>query len=77
MRTKLLDFLRKSQCYNPEKMLSKFPREQLLEERALLLSRINQHTAVGVITFLFLDAAPVSPLFGLVAAVLCLYIAML
>lgn len=44
LRRKLLDFLRSSTSYAAEKMLSKFPRNALLEERAILLSRINQHT---------------------------------
>jgi hypothetical protein len=47
LRRKLIDFLRRSLHYAPEKMLSKFPREELLEERAVLLSRIHQHTQVG------------------------------
>lgn len=44
LRRKLLDFLRNSTYYAAEKMLSKFPRHALLEERAILLARINQHT---------------------------------
>lgn len=43
LRRKLLDFLRGSTSYTPEKMLSRFPRHLLLEERAILLARINQH----------------------------------
>jgi hypothetical protein len=43
LRRKLIEFLKSSVHYNPEKMLSWFPRDELLEERAILLSRINQH----------------------------------
>jgi len=43
LRRKLLDFLRGSTSYTAEKMLSRFPRHLLLEERAILLARINQH----------------------------------
>jgi hypothetical protein len=45
LRRKLLGFLRSSVSYTAEKMLSRFPRHLLLEERAVLLSRINQHSA--------------------------------
>ena len=44
LRKKLVDFLRSSKCYKPSGMLSWFPRDELLEERAILLSHINQHT---------------------------------
>lgn len=40
---RLKSFLSGSKHYNPEKMLSKFPFDSLLEERAILLSRINRH----------------------------------
>eukprot|EP00698_Gefionella_okellyi_P005598 TRINITY_DN15092_c0_g1_i1.p1 TRINITY_DN15092_c0_g1~~TRINITY_DN15092_c0_g1_i1.p1 ORF type:complete len:831 (+),score=191.74 TRINITY_DN15092_c0_g1_i1:60-2552(+) len=43
VRRKLLDFLEKSNHYSPEQMLSHFPEKDLFEERAILLSRINQH----------------------------------
>jgi len=46
LRKKLLHFLETSSYYQPFKMLSKFPRNELLEERAILLSRINQHSQV-------------------------------
>eukprot|EP01112_Ceratiomyxa_fruticulosa_P013612 TRINITY_DN3831_c0_g1_i1.p1 TRINITY_DN3831_c0_g1~~TRINITY_DN3831_c0_g1_i1.p1 ORF type:complete len:240 (+),score=42.88 TRINITY_DN3831_c0_g1_i1:372-1091(+) len=42
-RKKLLTFLEQSQYYNPERMLSRFPFDDLYEERAVLLSRIGQH----------------------------------
>eukprot|EP01114_Cavostelium_apophysatum_P004200 TRINITY_DN1437_c0_g2_i2.p1 TRINITY_DN1437_c0_g2~~TRINITY_DN1437_c0_g2_i2.p1 ORF type:complete len:873 (+),score=238.27 TRINITY_DN1437_c0_g2_i2:146-2764(+) len=42
-RKKLLAFLEESKYYNPEKMLSRFPFDDLYEERALLLSRIDEH----------------------------------
>jgi Vam6/Vps39-like protein vacuolar protein sorting-associated protein 39 len=42
-RRKLVQFLESSTYYNPEKMLSRFPFNDLFEERALLLSRIGQH----------------------------------
>ncbi len=42
-RRKLIQFLETSAHYNPEKMLSRFPFNDLYEERALLLSRIGQH----------------------------------
>jgi len=44
-RKKLLKFLETSQYYVPEKMLSRFPVDDLYEERAILLSRIGQHEA--------------------------------
>ncbi|KAL0481518.1 vacuolar protein sorting protein VPS39 [Acrasis kona] len=37
-------FLIDSQHYNPEKMLSKFPIDDMFEERAILLSKINRHS---------------------------------
>ena len=43
LRRRLLSFLRRSAHYNSERLLSKFPRHHLLEERCILLSRINQH----------------------------------
>ena len=43
LRRRLLSFLRRSTAYNPERMLSKFPRHHLLEERCVLLSRVGQH----------------------------------
>jgi Vam6/Vps39-like protein vacuolar protein sorting-associated protein 39 len=43
LRAKLIAFLESSSFYTPEKMISKFPREDLLEERAILLSRIGLH----------------------------------
>lgn len=42
-RSKLLKFLQESQYYTPEKMLSAFPADELLEERAILLSRVKKH----------------------------------
>jgi hypothetical protein len=42
-RGRLLRFLEHSQHYNPEKILSKFPSSRLLEERAVLLSRVGKH----------------------------------
>ena len=42
-RRKMLDFLEQSLYYNPEKILTKFPYDDLYEERALLMSRIGEH----------------------------------
>jgi hypothetical protein len=42
-RRKLLVFLENSQHYKAEKMLSRFPTNDLFEERAILLSRIGRH----------------------------------
>eukprot|EP01116_Phalansterium_solitarium_P000135 TRINITY_DN10090_c0_g1_i1.p1 TRINITY_DN10090_c0_g1~~TRINITY_DN10090_c0_g1_i1.p1 ORF type:complete len:892 (-),score=174.91 TRINITY_DN10090_c0_g1_i1:69-2744(-) len=42
-RAKLLAFLASSQHYMAERMLSRFPFDDLFEERAILLSRIGQH----------------------------------
>jgi len=43
-RRKLARFLEASpHYYNPQRMLSRLPADQLLEERALLLSKIGQH----------------------------------
>jgi hypothetical protein len=52
LRKRLLEFLRKSQYYAPEKMLSKFPPDELLEERAILLSRIGRHPQVRLASIL-------------------------
>jgi len=43
IRPKLKEFLIKSQYYTPEKLLSKLPFDEMYEERAILLSRINRH----------------------------------
>jgi len=45
IRKKLLKFLEVSQFYTPEKMLARFPQEDLYEERAILLSRVGMHEA--------------------------------
>lgn len=42
-RGRLLGFLKSSHHYNAEKMLSRFPMDDMFEERAVLLSRIGQH----------------------------------
>jgi hypothetical protein len=43
LRQKLVSFLDNSAYYTPEKMLSRFPEDDLYEERAILLSKIKQH----------------------------------
>eukprot|EP00467_Chlorarachnion_reptans_P007937 CAMPEP_0114501264 /NCGR_PEP_ID=MMETSP0109-20121206/8404_1 /TAXON_ID=29199 /ORGANISM="Chlorarachnion reptans, Strain CCCM449" /LENGTH=823 /DNA_ID=CAMNT_0001678979 /DNA_START=195 /DNA_END=2667 /DNA_ORIENTATION=+ len=43
LRRKLIQFLRESKHYKPELMLGRFPEAELLEERAVLLSRLNEH----------------------------------
>ncbi|XP_035388634.1 vam6/Vps39-like protein isoform X2 [Electrophorus electricus] len=42
-RNKLLSFLDISTCYEPERLISNFPFDGLLEERALLLGRMGKH----------------------------------
>ncbi|PRP83726.1 hypothetical protein PROFUN_09058 [Planoprotostelium fungivorum] len=42
-RKKLMAFLESSQYYTAGRMLTKFPREDLFEERAILLKKIGQH----------------------------------
>ncbi|XP_040189096.1 vam6/Vps39-like protein [Rana temporaria] len=42
-RGKLLNFLEISNCYQPERLISDFPFDGLLEERALLLGRMGKH----------------------------------
>uniref|UniRef100_A0A8D2JL43 VPS39 subunit of HOPS complex n=1 Tax=Varanus komodoensis TaxID=61221 RepID=A0A8D2JL43_VARKO len=42
-RNKLLFFLETSSCYNAEQLISDFPFDGLLEERALLLGRMGNH----------------------------------
>uniref|UniRef100_A0A8C9EJQ8 CNH domain-containing protein n=1 Tax=Pavo cristatus TaxID=9049 RepID=A0A8C9EJQ8_PAVCR len=42
-RKKLLLFLEKSSCYEPSRLISDFPFDGLLEERALLLGRMGKH----------------------------------
>jgi hypothetical protein len=48
LRVKLLTFLEESKCYAPEKILSRYnlTDEGLIDERALLLSRLGQHDLV-------------------------------
>eukprot|EP01135_Chromosphaera_perkinsii_P010752 Nk52_evm31s2209 gene=Nk52_evmTU31s2209 len=55
MRLKLLRFLKFSDKYNPEKMLSRFPFDRLHEERATLLGRIGQHEQALLIYVYELD----------------------
>ncbi|KAK5582711.1 hypothetical protein RB653_004296 [Dictyostelium firmibasis] len=43
IRTKMIQFLENSKYYLPEKMLSRFPSNDLYEERAILLSKIGRH----------------------------------
>ncbi|XP_063296277.1 vam6/Vps39-like protein [Pelobates fuscus] len=43
IRRKLLNFLDISSCYQPERLISHFPFDGLLEERALLLGRMGKH----------------------------------
>lgn len=45
MRSKLIKFLQSSPHYLAEKLLTKFPWDSLLEERAILLARLGQHEA--------------------------------
>ena len=40
---RLADFLRRSDCYEPTKMLTVFPTDELPELRAILLSKTGQH----------------------------------
>ncbi|KAM4542584.1 vam6/Vps39-like protein isoform 1-T1 [Odontesthes bonariensis] len=42
-RNKLLSFLDISSCYEPSRLISDFPFDGLLEERALLLGRMGKH----------------------------------
>ncbi len=51
LRKKLLSFLESSLYYTPAKMLSMFPLTELLEERAILLSRFGQHKQVYTLSF--------------------------
>lgn len=46
LRRKLLAFLESSTHYHTEKMLSRFPADELLQERAILLARIGRHEQV-------------------------------
>lgn len=46
LRKKLLALLETSVYYVPETILTEFPFDELLEERAVLLSRIGQHSQV-------------------------------
>jgi hypothetical protein len=46
VRRKLLAFLESSVHYHTEKMLSRFPADELLQERAILLSRVGRHSQV-------------------------------
>ncbi|XP_059611031.1 vam6/Vps39-like protein [Phlebotomus argentipes] len=46
VRAKLLDFLKKSTKYNPETVLGDFPYQDLFEERALILGKLEKHEKV-------------------------------
>jgi len=43
LRAKLISFLKASRYYKPEIMLARFPETELLEERAVVLSRLKEH----------------------------------
>jgi len=43
LRNKLIRFLQSSKHYKPQIMLARFPVNELLEERAVLLSRLKEH----------------------------------
>ncbi|KAK6183438.1 hypothetical protein SNE40_010920 [Patella caerulea] len=48
-RRKLIGFLYKSQCYIPERLLTRFPLDGFYEERAILLGRLGRHEqALGI-----------------------------
>ncbi|KAJ6236373.1 cnh domain containing [Anaeramoeba flamelloides] len=42
-REKITRFVNESKYYTPEKMLTRFPEDELNEERAIFLSRVGQH----------------------------------
>ncbi|GAB0088727.1 Vacuolar sorting protein 39/Transforming growth factor beta receptor-associated domain 1 [Sergentomyia squamirostris] len=46
VRAKLLDFLKKSSKYNPETVLGDFPYQDLFEERAIILGKLEKHDKV-------------------------------
>ena len=43
LRRELISFLENSQHYKPEKLISSFPQDDMYEERALLLGRLDRH----------------------------------
>ena len=43
LRRELISFLENSQHYKPEKLISNFPLDEMYEERALLLGRLERH----------------------------------
>ncbi|KAJ2061613.1 Vacuolar morphogenesis protein 6 [Coemansia sp. S146] len=52
LRQKLQRFLRTSKRYSPEKALARLPDDGLLQERALVLSRLGRHEhALGLLVF--------------------------
>lgn len=57
-RKKLLAFLESSEYYHAEALLSKFPLDDLFEERALLLAKLGQHeSALGIYVYTLGDLA--------------------
>ncbi|KAI9332684.1 vacuolar sorting protein 39 domain 2-domain-containing protein [Obelidium mucronatum] len=44
MRRKLVSFLEKSKFYRPDRVVGLFPEDVLLEERTVILGRLNRHT---------------------------------
>lgn len=45
-RSKLIDFLKKSNRYSPESVLKNFPSTDLFEERAIILGKLKKHEKV-------------------------------
>jgi tetratricopeptide (TPR) repeat protein len=57
-RKKLLAFLESSEYYHAEALLSKFPLDDLFEERALLLAKLGQHeSALSIYVYTLGDLA--------------------
>lgn len=55
IRTKLLEFLEKSEWYTPETVLVHFPYDDLYEEKAIILGRTHHHESVLTIYVIVLQ----------------------
>uniref|UniRef100_A0A1I8FIV3 Rab-GAP TBC domain-containing protein n=1 Tax=Macrostomum lignano TaxID=282301 RepID=A0A1I8FIV3_9PLAT len=55
-RSRLLAFLRRSRHYNAQELLARYPNNDMLEERALLLSRLGQYELAFTILAQYLES---------------------
>uniref|UniRef100_A0A8C5DKN4 CNH domain-containing protein n=1 Tax=Gouania willdenowi TaxID=441366 RepID=A0A8C5DKN4_GOUWI len=73
-RNKLLSFLKVSSCYEPARLISDFPFDGLLEERALLLGRMGKHEQALFIYVHILKDTPACPVSQVYLSLLRMYL---